>query len=243
MITLEFRKPNHTALLHFHHPEGANSFDTKAATELLQICGQLKKNPPRALAWISDHPQFYCTGGDIAAQLKSKSLVSTLKDHLKIRKALGELDALRCPKATLVDGDCYGGGTEILSCFHHVIGTPRALVGLWQRKMGLGFGWGGGARLLRRVPENQIRRLLLSQNTLSVWEAQRLGVIDEVYDRHQAFRRLEEWLEMQGTFGAGTARALPTWSTRTESQVFRTLYGGPDHRDVLKHLSQRKKKS
>lgn len=244
MITLEIRKTDRAALLRFHHPEGANSFGTTAASELSRICGLLKKNPPLALAWISEHPQFYCTGGDVSAQLKAqKNLMLSLKDHLKIRKALNEFDSIPCPKATLVDGDCYGGGTEILSCFHHVIGTPRALFGIWQRRMGLSFGWGGGGRLLRRLPENQVRRLLLDQNTLSVWEAQRLGLIDEVCDRSQAFLQLEKWMNKQGTLGSKTAQALPSWTARSETQLFRSLYGGPDHRDVLKQLSQQKKKS
>ena len=242
MIILERHHSETTAVLRFHQQDGPNAFDAKTAKELLKICASLKKNPPRALAWISGHSQFYCTGGDLRAQIQSSKLKSTLKDHLTIRKALEHLDQIPCPKATLVDGDCYGGGMEILSCFHHVVATPRALFGFWQRKMGLSFGWAGGSRLLRRVSEGRLRQILLEQPTLSAWQARELGLVDQLCDISQGTHAIQQWLKSQSSFGWATARALPGWTPKTEGQIFRALYGGEEHTSVLKQLSHKKKK-
>lgn len=236
MIILEKHPSKPTVILRFRQQNGSNAFDAAAGKELLKICTSLRRNPPRALAWISDHPQFYCTGGDLLAQLRSPKIKSTLRDHMTIRTALQHLDELPCPKATFVDGDCYGGGIEILSCFQHIIASPRAMFGIWQRRMGLSFAWGGGHRLLRRTSESELRRMVLEQRTLSAWEARDIGLVDELCDVAPGTSAIDRWLHIQSALGEQTAEALSGWTPKTESQVFSTLYGGQEHRSVLKQL-------
>ena len=89
----------------------------------------------------------------------------------KIRVQLKQLAHLPVPTLALVDGECYGGGVELLSCFDFIYSTPTSQFGLWQRKVGLTFGWGGGVRLLKRMSEHQLKQLCLEAKTLTALEA------------------------------------------------------------------------
>ncbi|RYZ65331.1 MAG: enoyl-CoA hydratase/isomerase family protein, partial [Proteobacteria bacterium] len=136
-----------------------NSFSVAAARELREI---LAANSSASALIFSARGRVFCSGGNLSDYASMSSAEEGMKVNNEIRSALSELSALPIPTICVVEGDCFGGGVEVVSCFDHVIAASHVVFALWQRKISLTYGWGGGSRLERRLGSSLLRNLSLS---------------------------------------------------------------------------------
>lgn len=129
-----------------------NAFGLGTATELRRRLKTLKSKPVHGLFLTNKGSRFFCTGGNLNEQLKV-SRAQSLKTQKSIREVLGEVSSLPIPTVVAVQGDAFGGGAELLASFDYVLCTPKVQIGIWQRRLGVTFGWGGGQKLLQRLGE------------------------------------------------------------------------------------------
>ena len=155
--------------------------------------------------------RFFCAGGQLK-KYRKMDRKQGLKANRKIRKFLQQFSQLDIPTVAIVDGDCLGGGLELISAFDHVISTPQSFFGFWQRRIGLTFGWQGGQRLVRRMGEAQLRAHSLKASIVSSQQAFRLGLVDEVVPRSFALDSALRWLNGQdklSKFPVGFIKGAP----------------------------------
>jgi enoyl-CoA hydratase/carnithine racemase len=213
----------------FYRPEAGNSFGIDEAKALTSIISEHKKSA-RGLLFVSDHSFLFCAGGDLKAHAKLKTKKEGIEQARVIRKAQTLLSEWPIPKAAFVNGDCFGGGMELLSCFDHRVAAPHVMFGFWQRRISLSFGWGGFERWSKKISPDVIRDLGSSARLIGAHEAMRLGLIHEIGNRSAA----ERWLRESVQWTPESARALSQLDVKNETKLFESLWWNPTHQKILR---------
>lgn len=204
-----------------------NAFSPQMAQELSAI---LDNEDFKAIVLSHDH-KFFCSGGNLKYYKQLDSKEAGLSENKKIAKILEALSSYCVPKVCIVNGPCLGGGLELVSCFDYVLATPQALFGLWQRRVGLTFGWGGQKRLLRRIESQHLQNWLLGGDTLSVYKAHRLGLVDDIVLSSEGLKRASHWVHQCLKWGSVKKVML---EADNQSAAFEKLWHGEVHMSILK---------
>jgi enoyl-CoA hydratase/carnithine racemase len=214
----------------FSDPASRNAFSMKAASELLTLMG----SPLSYRAVVFSAPgRVFCSGGQLDDYASMPTPDEGRRVNEEIRNVLGMLSSISVPTIACVSGDAFGGGVELLSCFDYVLSVPHAMFGLWQRKIGLSFGWGGGSRLEKRIGAGVLRGLALSARVMSAREALSFGLVDQ----------LVQPSALESSAAALAARlillpieplsTLKSFDVANETTAFNTLWWNPSHSAVL----------
>lgn len=215
-----------------NNPLSANSFGPSEADQLGNILRQKKWREAMGLIFCSTGRTF-CSGGNLRYYASLKTRAAGLSANRKIRKSLSALAQFEIPSVAVVEGDCFGGGMELLSCFDYIVSAPHCLFGFWQRRIGLTYGWGGGARWLGRLSQAQLKNLTLNPRVVNAYEALHLGMIDEVAPVG-LFQRAQQWILNSEKFPHAPVEAIKNFSAQKETNLFEKLWGNKEHRKVLK---------
>lgn len=218
-------------LIEFSDPGSRNSFSFRAAEELIQIC-ESRKSQYGAVIFRA-RGRVFCSGGNLADYAAHSDSSAGRDINRRISEVLDWFSALPVPTICIVNGDCFGGGLELTSAFDEILAVPHALFGFWQRKIGLTFGWGGGARLERRLGRQMLRRLALSVATFGSAEALRIGMIDGVCLETLILDRAQQRARELMAGPQGPIAAMKSWVVEEERQTFEGLWWSDEHRSVL----------
>jgi methylglutaconyl-CoA hydratase len=210
-----------------------HSLGKSEAKELMKL---LRSNRLSNLLFVNEGSRFFCTGGNLQEQIKAKAKNESYKTQTDIRKALKAFKEHRGLTLAAVDGDCFGGGMEFLSCFDVVLSTPRSFFGLWQRKLGLTFGWGGGKRLLERTSLSKVKHAALLARSVSAYEATQIGWVDEVLPKEFLVERAERLALASSALSQLALESFKSWSGEKEEASFTKLWMKRDHQMALKNF-------
>ena len=131
-----------------------------------------------------------------------------------------------------MDGPCFGGGVELISCFDYVITTAGSLFGLWQRRVGLTFGWGGEERLVRRLGQGNVNRWLISGETVSAYRALEVGLVDKICLKSSAQKEANLFIAKALRYGIENFSLIKT-SEASQAENFSKLWLEGRHREIL----------
>ncbi len=230
---LEYRLENGVLRVTLNAPSRGNSFSLKDAEALVAALDLADREPVKGLL-LGSVGRLFCAGGDLDDYARMEAAERGRAVNGKIAAALARLASWPHPTAAVVSGDCFGGGVELVSAFDHVAAVPEAMFGLWQRRIGLTFGWGGGARLSARLGAGRLKALALSARSLSSYEALTLGLIDEIHLKAVIEARALEWLENAAGLPVAPVAGLKTFEANGERRLFDGLWWNDEHRAALK---------
>jgi enoyl-CoA hydratase len=214
-------------------PGRGNSFGLENAKALATV---LKKQDPMRIRGLifTARGRLFCAGGNLADYARMRTAAQGRVTNREITKILKRLREWPAPTVCLVNGDCFGGGVELLSAFDKVFAVPEAMFGLWQRRVGLSFGWGGGSRLQERLGIFRTRQLALEAKTFSVYEARLFGLVDEICFHSQMEARAREWLAAQAKLPQAPVEGVKNFTAGRERTIFERLWWNDEHRRILK---------
>jgi enoyl-CoA hydratase len=219
--------------IEFRDQISRNSFSIRAAEELKALMDNYR-NKCKAIIFTSQG-RVFCSGGNLADYAAMTTADPGKEINRRITIILDEFERFPIPTICAVRGDCFGGGLEVVSAFDVVISAPHALFGFWQRKMGLSFGWGGGARLERRLGSHKLQMMALSGATIGGIEAQRIGLVDRVcidpLIMEQAMSEARRLTDMP----KAPVAALKSFTISNEQQTFEGLWWSDEHRMALQN--------
>ncbi len=166
----------------------ANSYDIDYMRELgaaVEAAGA--DGAVRVVVVRSASEKFFCAGADIKAFAANE--VDANMDMIRLaHEALASI--ARSPKlfVACVAGHALGGGLEIaLACDVRYAIAGRYRLGTPEVTLGLLPGNGGTQRLPRLIGAGPALELLATGRTLSPEEAQRIGLVSQVFDDQAAF--------------------------------------------------------
>jgi enoyl-CoA hydratase len=132
----------------------------------------------------------YCVGGDLSSGWMAAGYVPAgdaerrvLDDPRRIGRGLLLTSWLRKPIIAAVNGDCLGGGCEMLQQTDIRVAEPHARFAVPEALRGLIAGAGSTVRLKRQIPYAIAMEMLLTGRMLTAEEAHRWGLVNWVVPR------------------------------------------------------------
>jgi len=180
---LELRFDGAVAYLTINRPDKLNALDDAMVDTLLLLCRQIEKSTARIVILTGAGTRSFCAGGDIAAWSK---LPAAEFSHRWIRDGHNAFDALARltqPVIAVLNGHCLGGGLELAACADYRIAEEYVRIGQPESALGIIPGWSGTQRVTRRFGARVVRRMALFGEVFNVYEAFRLGLVDQIASR------------------------------------------------------------
>jgi enoyl-CoA hydratase/carnithine racemase len=104
---------------------------------------------------------------------------------------------------------------------------------LWQRKIGLSFGWGGGARLEKRLGSSVLKRLSLSTAAISAGDALAIGLCDRLVREADLLSVASDSALAMAKLPSEPVETLKSFDKSSERDDFNSLWWNASHRAVL----------
>jgi enoyl-CoA hydratase/carnithine racemase len=218
------------AWIEINNVEAGNSFGPEEAIQLLDFLDSKEAKKISGIVWTNEPGFPFCRGGNLKYYRNLKTKLQGIKANKQIQAALSKLEKLPFPCIAVICGDVFGGGLELLTCFDFVYSTPQTLLGYWQRKIGLSFGWGGGARSLKRLSVHKLIGLALEARSITAYEAQSIGLIEEVIPVDLIQLKASKKMQSLLSGSPETFQAIKSWSPKQEQAIFERLWWTPEHR-------------
>ena len=178
--SVQFELRGSAAVLRLARPEVHNAVNRAVISRLEECLEELDEHPEvTGLVLTGAGTRSFCAGSDLD-ELASMEEPGP-QDAEAVLRMEGILDRLASgPQVSVaaLNGSAFGGGCELMSACHLRIASASARFSLRQTAMGLTPGWGGGARLFRRLGRSAALRLFLTADTIDAEEAHRLGLVD-----------------------------------------------------------------
>ncbi len=133
------------------------------------------------------------------------------------------------PVIAVVNGFALGGGCELAMACHLRVATENASFGQPEVNLGIIPGYGGTQRLNQYIGKGKATELILTGTRIDADEALRLGLVNYVLPREEAYTKAGELLQLIGTKGpvaiAQCIRAINAYyggkeGFATEAQAF-----------------------
>lgn len=216
----------------FRDHTNGNSFSLETA-QLLEKIIRENQSSCRALLFKSNY-RIFCSGGNLKNYARMKTALEGRQVNSEIQRILNYIYLIQFPTAVVVDGDCWGGGLELLSCFDLVVATPHVFFGLWQRRNGLTTGWGGGERLQGRISKSAFQLLAISTNQINAYEAQAMGLVDELaFNKFFAEKRARQWLDSATKGPQQPIGSIKKMTNTNEAKLFEKHWWSQEHQAIL----------
>jgi enoyl-CoA hydratase/carnithine racemase len=227
-----------TLLLSFHSDLTANALSLSAALELSQLIKTHQKNCDR-LVMRSSHKRIFCSGGDLKFYEGLKNKTLGLKANRQIGQVLTKLKKWPGRTLAIVEGDCLGGGMELLSAFDEIWSTPYAQFAFLQRRLALSFGWGGYQRWQSRLPEALLKRLAISTQRISAASAFTYGLIDQIILPGDIHHQVANWKNSDANLSVPAGQAIKALSPANQEKTFASLWWSREHLSIIRSFLKR----
>ena len=191
---------SHIAIITMDNQAKRNALSRQDLADLGDLWLKLQDAPYRCLILTGAGEQSFCAGADLSGDLSASPELSR-----SIYKGLLKYGAYRKPIVAAVNGDCAGGGVELLLSTDIRAAAPEARFGLPEVKWGV-YPFGGAAlRLRQQIAHVHAMELILGGQLIDANEAARINLINRVLPRNE----LMPWaINMAETIAANSPMAV-----------------------------------
>jgi enoyl-CoA hydratase len=184
MPHLDTELVGHVLVVTMNRPEAKNALSPEMLVGLADAWDRIDSDPEIRCAVLTGAGGVFCAGADLKAmndsQNQSDAAVRMREDAGLAWKALLRHHRLTKPLVAAVEGYAVAGGTEILQATDIRVAGESAVFGVVEVTRGL-FPLGGSTvRLRRQIPYTKAMELLLTGDTVTAAEAERIGLIGRV---------------------------------------------------------------
>jgi len=143
--------------------------------QLADLWDKLDASPCRAIVITGAGEKGFCAGADIGGDLTAAEETAAV-----VNRALLKTKAFSKPIIAADNGDCAGGGVELLLSTDIRIAAPHARFGLPEVKWSIYPFGGATVKLVNQIGYVHAMDLLLTGRLIDAATAARLGLINEV---------------------------------------------------------------
>jgi enoyl-CoA hydratase len=188
------------ALLTLNRPEVLNALDAETLTALGDAFAAVAKDDSVRALVLTGEGRAFAAGADIA-QMQKMSALQGLEFSQLGHRVFGALEKLTIPTIAAVNGFALGGGCELALSCDWIYASSKARFGQPEVKLGLIPGFGGTSRLTRRVGIAWAKELVLSGQNLKAEEAQRIGLVNRIFEADELLPKTLELVSEMGGCG------------------------------------------
>ncbi|HOU54298.1 MAG TPA: enoyl-CoA hydratase-related protein [Myxococcota bacterium] len=232
------------AVLTIRREKALNALNRQVLGELDQAIGEMEGRPDLGCVVVTGAgTRAFVAGADIA-EMAPMGPSEALAFARQGQGVFSRLERLPVPVIAAVQGHALGGGCELVLCCDIVLASDRAVFGQPEVKLGVIPGFGGTARLARRIGYGAAMQWILTGGTVGAEEAHRLGLVQRVVPgeslRSEALELARE-IASRGPLAVRAAKALVREARdrplgdalEAEAQAFGGLFATHDQREGM----------
>ena len=245
-------------VLTMNRPERKNALTIDMIVRMADAWDMIDGDDDIRCAILTGAGSSYCVGGDMSdgwmagGGQRDTAISTRLKDDPSIiGKGLLLTRWLRKPLLAAVNGECLGGGCEMLQQTDIRIAEEQAVFGVPEARRGLIAGAGSTMRLKRQIPYTIAMEMLITGRILNAEEALRWGLIGHVVAKGAALTKAREIAAVICANGplsvaASKASAVETgWLPEEEARAIEGRYAGmvtrsQDAREGMKAFTEKR---
>lgn len=220
MAHLETEQRGHVLVVTMNRPEVKNAFSPEMLVGLADAWDRVDTDDSIRVAVLTGAGGVFCAGADLKAMNDSQNTSDAAKrmrsESGLAWKALLRSHRLTKPLIAAVEGYALAGGTEILQATDIRVAGEGATFGVVEVTRAL-FPLGGSTvRLRRQIGYTKAMELLLTGDTITAGEAERIGLIGRVVPDGGALSKSLEIAEKIAANGPLAVRAIKRSVQETE---------------------------
>jgi enoyl-CoA hydratase/carnithine racemase len=165
----------HVVVLTIDNQPRMNAMTRAMMVELGRLWDELERGPCRCIVLTGAGDRAFSAGADMSGDLSAPAEMARIVNH-----ALLKLDEFSKPIVAAVNGDCAGGGVELLLATDIRAAAPHARFGLPEVKWSV-YPFGGATiKLVQQIGYVHAMELLFTAQLIDANEAARIGLINRV---------------------------------------------------------------
>jgi enoyl-CoA hydratase len=189
---------DHIAHIQMKRPEAFNSMTRDFWNELPKIVKDINDNSRARVIVITSTGKHFCAGMDLSVFASGDGVT---QGSVSDRETRGEsfrlhvhhlqntftcLDEARIPVLVAVQGGCIGGAVDFVSACDIRWASADAFFCIQEINIGMTADVGTFPRLCKLIPEGWMRELAYTGRRLTAAKAKEIGLVNEVFDTHEA---------------------------------------------------------
>jgi len=179
---LLYEKKDGIAYITFNRPKVLNALNRKTVEELQHALLDARDDATvRVLILSGSGEKAFVAGADIN-ELAQQSPVNGKEFSLFGQSVFHLLEIMGKPSICAINGFALGGGCELALCCSIRLASKAAKLGQPEVKLGILPGYGGSQRMARLCGKGAAHELCLTGEMISAEEAQRIGLVNHVYE-------------------------------------------------------------
>src|SRR5262250_808991 len=179
---LLYEKKEGIAYITFNRPKVLNALNRKTIEELQHALTDAREDTNvRVLVLTGAGEKAFVAGADIN-ELAQQTPVNGKEFSLFGQSVFHLLETMGKPSICAINGFALGGGCELALCCSIRLASKTAKLGQPEVKLGIIPGYGGTQRLARLCGKGVAHELCLTGEMISAEEAQRVGLVNQVYE-------------------------------------------------------------
>lgn len=170
------------AFIMFNRPKVLNALNRQTIEELHRVLLDARDDTAvRVLILTGSGEKAFVAGADIN-ELAQQTPVNGKEFSLYGQCVFHLLETMGKPSICAINGFALGGGCELALCCSIRLASKTAKLGQPEVKLGIIPGYGGSQRLARLCGKGVAHELCLTGEMIGAEEAQRIGVVNHVYE-------------------------------------------------------------
>jgi enoyl-CoA hydratase/carnithine racemase len=215
------RHGRHVAVVTIDNQPRLNAMTRAMLADLGRLWDELARDECRCIVLTGAGERAFSAGADISGDLTASAETARAVSH-----ALLKTDAYPKPIVAAVNGDCVGGGVELLLSTDIRAAAPHARFGLPEVKWSIYPFGGATVKLVQQIGYVHAMDLLFTGRLIDASEAARLGLVNRVI----AAADLLSWaLETAETIAANSPSAVQA----VKQQISATIAAHARSREAL----------
>ena len=182
----------HIVIVTIDHQPHRNAMSRQMMMDLARLWDDLERGSCRCIVLTGAGERAFCAGADMSGDLSAAPETARIVNH-----ALLKHHAYSKPIVAAVNGDCAGGGVELLLSTDIRAAAPHARFGLPEVRWSIYPFGGATVKLVQQIGYVHAMDLLLTGKLVDAAEAARLGLVNRVV----------------------AAEALMAWALETAEQI------------------------
>jgi enoyl-CoA hydratase/carnithine racemase len=171
------RHGRHVAIVTIDNPPRLNAMTRAMLAELGRLWDELECDDSRCIILTGAGERAFTVGADVSGDLSAGPETARMVNH-----ALLKNDAYSKPIIAAINGDCIGGGLELVLATDIRAAVPRARFGLTEVKWSI-YPFGGSTiKLVQQIGYVHAMDLLLTARLIDAEQAMRLGLVNRVVE-------------------------------------------------------------
>lgn len=211
----------HVVIVTIDNQPRRNAMPRAMMAELAALWDRLERGPCRAIVLTGAGDRAFCAGADVSGDLSADPEMSRMVTHALLKNR-----PYRKPIIAAVNGDCAGGGVELLLSTDIRAAAPHARFGLPEVRWSIYPFGGATVKLVQQIGYVHAMELLLTAKLIDAAEAARIGLVNRVVPAES----LMAWaIETAETIAANS----PTAVQAVKQQISSTIADHARSREAL----------